>query len=527
MQASSAKPRVATAMAALMFVYFLSYTFGVMPAIVIPRAVADLNGMSLFAWAMAASALASAIVTILFGKLSDIYGRRTILLVALLLTLAGSIYSALSPNMLHFIISRALTGLGVGALGVLCFTVLGDLFSPLERGKGASMLNVAATVVLLAGPTLAGVITDGLGWRWLFWMYVPLTVIAAILVWIGIPRAAQSGHHTIDTLGMTVMTLAAIVLLLAFSFAGTRWAWGSVQVIGMLVVSLALWALFIRIESKAVEPALSPSILTNRLFMTPAVAGLISTLGVVSIAAYLPLFLQGVREMNTTAAGQTMTPYNVVQAVMGIVGGLLLARFKKYRAIMIFSYAAMVIALFWMSRFTGATRTFIIIAATMVFGLGLGALPTINALVVQSAVPLKMIGQVTGGFYFFIMMGVSVSPAILGSVMNTRYANGLQANLPAAARAVLDASTLASLNDPRALLNPPAMDALRQAFGPSDQAATLFLQTSNAMRSALGGALAQLYLIGGIAMIAALLLIVTIPDKPMAGSAEPPVEDLS
>ncbi len=433
MQASPAKPRLAMAMSALMFVYFLSYTFGVMPAIVIPRAVADLNGMSLFAWAMAASALASAIVTILFGKLSDIYGRRTILLVALLLTLAGSVYSALSPTMLHFIIHRAHRARRRRAGGLVLHRSGRPLLS-LERGKGASMLNLAATVVLLAGPTLAGVITDGLGWRWLFWMYVPLTVIAAILVWIGIPRAAQAERHTIDTLGMTVMTLAAIVMLLAFSFAGTRWAWGSVQVIGMLVVSIALWALFIRIESKAVEPALSPSILTNRLFMTPAVAGLISTLGVVTIAAYLPLFLQGVREMNTTAAGQMMTPYNVVQAVMGIAGGLLLARFKKYRAIMIFSYVAMVIALFWMSRFTGATTAFIIIAATMVFGLGLGALPTINALVVQSAVPLKMIGQVTGGFYFFIMMGVSVSPAILGSVMNTRYASDLQANLPAAAR---------------------------------------------------------------------------------------------
>ncbi len=156
---------------------------------------------------------------------------------------------------------------------------------------------------------------------------------------------------------------------------------------------------------------------------------------------------------------------------------------------MIFSYVAMVIALFWMSRFTGATTPFIIIAATMVFGLGFGALPTINTLVVQSAVPLKMIGQVTGGFYFFIMMGVSVSPAVLGSVMNTRYASDLQANLPAAARAALDSATLASLNNPRALLNPPAMDALRQAFGgPSDQATALFLQTSSTIpaRSAAG-----------------------------------------
>ncbi len=130
------------------------------------------------------------------------------------------------------------------------------------------MLDLAATVVLLARPTLAGVITNRLGWRWLFWMYVPLAVIAAILVWIGIHRAAQAERHTIDTLGMTVMTLAAIVMLLAFSFAGTRWAWGSVQVIGMLAVSIALWALFIRVESKAAEPALSPSILTNRIFMT-------------------------------------------------------------------------------------------------------------------------------------------------------------------------------------------------------------------------------------------------------------------
>lgn len=521
--ATSAKPRMVTAMAALMFVYFLSSAIMVMPSIVLPRAVADLNGMPLFAWAMAATGLASAIVTILFGKLSDLYGRRTILLVALLFAIAGSAYSALSGTMLHFIIGRALTGLGAGALAVLCFSVLGDMFPPDERGKWAGMLNLASAIVLLAGPTLAGIITDGLGWRWLFWMYVPLAAVAAVLVWIGIPRPTRSEHRRIDYPGMLVMALAAIVMLLAFSFAGTRYPWASIQIIGMLAAAIGLWVLFIRIESQAAEPALSTSILTNRVFMTIAVAALISTLGISAIGAYLPLFLQGVRDMSATTAGQTMTPYNIIQAVMGIIGGLLLARFKRYRAIMTVSYIMLVIAMFWMSRFTGSTAAFIIIGTTTLAGMGLGSLPTINALVVQNAVPLRMIGQVTGGLYFFIMIGVTMAPAILGSVMNNRYASNLRATLPAAARVALDAPTLASLNDPRALLNPPAMAALRQAFSASgEQASTLFTQTTAAMNNALSGAITTLYLIGGVAMIVSLLLIITIPEKPMGGYADLP-----
>ena len=211
-----------------------------------------------------------------------------------------------------------------------------------------------------------------------------------------------------------------------------------------------------------------------------------------------------------------MTPYSLATSVMGIIGGLLLARFGRYRWIMIVSYGLLTVSMFWMSRFNHDTSTMVVILASGLAGMGLGSLPTVNTLVVQNATPTRMLGQVTGANLFFVMIGMAMAPAILGSTMNSAYAQALPVNLAAAASQVLDAPTLGALSDPRVLLSPAAMDALRDAFAAtSSQSQELFQQTMFAARSSMEGALSSLFLLGAIVMIASLLLMATIPEIPL------------
>jgi MFS family permease len=513
----STKPvRVPVAMAGIMLSYFIFFASMSMPAIALPRTAADLDGMALFSWAVTAPGLAAAVVTLIFGKLSDLYGRRSILVVALTLVALGSALCAVSQDMLQFVGARMIQGLGVGSLIALCFSVLGDLFPVAERGKWAGLLNLAMGAAALTGPILGGMITDTLGWRYVFWFFVPVALLTATIVWAGVPSIAHSANRRIDYPGLLLMILASTATLLALSWAGSVYPWGSVQIAGMLGLALLMWAAFLWVESRVAEPVLSPAVLRNRIFLTVSVGGMLSGLGLQAVVVYLPLFLQGVQGLSATVTGQLMTPYNVMTALMGLAGGLLLARFRRYRWMMIGSYGALTIALFWLSQLNHDTSILVVVLASSLCGIGLGALPTINPIVIQNATPPPMIGQAMGGNLFFVLIGMAMAPAILGSAMNSAYTQALPAHLPAAAVQTLDAQTLASLDDPRVLLSPPAMDALRDAFSAAGpEAQSLFQETMLAARTSLEGALAGLFLLGAIVMIGSLLLVATIPEIPL------------
>jgi MFS family permease len=417
-QETAATRPVAIGLLAVFVTYFAANFFLNAANVARPRMAGDLNGMALFAMSISVPGLAAAVSTLVFGKLSDLYGRHPILLVSLGLFATGAALTALSPTMVVVIAAMTVLTLGQGALMSLVFAVLGDMYAPAARARWSGLMAIPQGIAALLAPTLAGVVTDSLSWRGLFWVMVPLVLLSGLLVAMGVPALKAHGRHKIDYLGAALLIAAAGLMIFAFSWAGSLWAWGSLQIVGMLAVSILLWVAFLMVERKAAEPMLDPQVLGNRTFLTAALAALMSFFGLMGIMAYYPLFVQNVQGVNATVSGQALTPFSVLMAFTGVPAGLLLARTKKYKWMYVTGYALLTAMMFAMYTFTASTPLWLSIVVTGLAGLGLGTIPTINTLVAQFAVPRRLLGVAVGAMFFFVMMGMAIAPAILGGIMN-------------------------------------------------------------------------------------------------------------
>ena len=502
------------ALGAVFFSYFTSSMVVSTLSVALPRVAADLDGMQLFSWALALPGLASALSTLLFGKLSDLYGRRALLILSMAVYLLGAILSAVSQTFEFLIAGLSIIGFGQGAVAPLCFSILGDLFGPVERSRWAGLLNIPGGIMALIGPILTGWLVDNYSWRYLFGGLVPFILATTVVIVLCLPRFGRRAARKVDVLGSILLTAATTAMLVGLSWAGTVYAWSSGQVLGLLATSILSWVIFLRIEARADEPMLDLQVLRNRTFLTASVSAFMSFFGLTAITAYFPLFLQGVQGATATLSGQVATPYGVLVAFMGVPTGFLLARTRHYKWMYIAGYGLLAAALFGLSRYSARTPTWVGFAVMTAAGIGLGAIPTINTLVVQFALPKRLLGAATGGIFFFVMLGRATAPAVLGSAMNARYSLSIEGRLPAELAGNLDRSTLASLGDPRVLLSAPAMQDLEARLSVIRGAApTLYAQTTQAIRASLESGLGLVFLIGAIAMLISFLLILTIPDR--------------
>ncbi|MCX6080206.1 MAG: MFS transporter [Chloroflexi bacterium] len=416
--AKPANKKVALGLTAVFVTYFLANFF--MNAINIsqPKTVEEFNGMALFSWLIALPALGSAVATLMFGKLSDMYGRRSILLVSLGLFLAGTILAAISTSMALVIAARVILALGQGALAPLCFSVIGDLFPPEQRASWSGMLNLPAGIAATIAPVLGGLITESsMGWRGLFWVTAPIVLISGGLVAIGIPGNTQKVQQKVDFMGILVMVIASATLIFGFSWLGapdTR-----TMGIALVVVSVIAWAGFITVEKKAEAPILDPQVLFNRTFITAAASGFMSFFGLLGVMIYSPVFAQNVMGVSPTVSGSMLTPFSMLFAFMGIPAGFVLAKTKKYKWMYIAGYTVLTIAMFIMWTFTKNTPPWLFVLITALVGFSNGVMPTINTLVAQFAVPKRLMGVAIGAIFFFVMMGMAIAPAILGLAQNS------------------------------------------------------------------------------------------------------------
>jgi MFS family permease len=486
-----------------------------------PKIAAELNGMAVYSWSVSIPCLGLAIGTILAGKLSDIYGRRAIMLGSIGILLLGAILSAISPTFITLIAARTLLCLGQGAIAPICYAVIADVFAGAERSKWIGLLNISYGVPALFGPTLSGWLVEGLGWRQIFWWALPLVLLLMIAAYL-MPALIHGAAHKIDVLGAVLVTIASSTLIFGFSFAGTTYSWGSVQVIGLLAASLIFWALFLRAEKQTSEPFFDTELATHRVFMTAAVAGFLSFFGMMAVQLYYPLFMQGVQGMSAMTSGWVITPLSCVMAFAGIPVGFLIARTKRYKWLFVAGYATATVVLCGMMFFGKDTPALLGAVLATLCGLGLGAMPTVNTIVIQAAVPRRLLGVATSALLFSVTMGMAISPALLGSAMNIKYGRTLKATLPSALTQSTNEATMKSLGDPKVLLSVPAMAALQETLeNTGGDGHKLFEQTVHAIRTSMEAGLRTVFVISAIAMLLAFLLIVTIPEI----SIEAPVED--
>jgi MFS family permease len=487
-----------------------------------PKIAADLNGMALISWSVSIPSLGLALGTLLAGKLSDIFGRRALLLAAMILALLGTACSGFSTSFVAFIAARTVLCLGLGIVAPLCYTVIGDIFAgAADRGKWIGLLNIPMGLPTLFGPALGGWFAANPGWRHIFWWALPLTIVCLVVIY-GMPALIQGAVNKIDVMGAILVTMASSALIFGLSFAGTTYPWGSLQVISLLGFAILLGLLFLFVESKAEEPFLHLDLLKNRAFMTASIAGFLSFFGMTSMTLYFPLLMQGVQGISATTSGSIITPFGFLMSFVGVPTGFIIARTKRYKFLLVAGYGIVSAVMVGMVFFDKNTPIYAGVLAAALAGLGLGVIPTINTLLIQAAVPRRLMGSAMGVLFFSISIGMALAPAVQGSAMNIRYSSSLRASLPEALIKAEDSETMALLSDSRALLSPEALDTLRKTIAQKgDGSSALFDQTVEAIRSSLEAGLKVVFIMSAISLVLSFLLILTIPVIPM----DRPVEE--
>jgi EmrB/QacA subfamily drug resistance transporter len=432
-------------------------------ATALPTIVGDLGGLSHLSWVVTAYLLAQTIVTPLYGKLGDLYGRKRVLQAGLVVFLVGSALCGMAQNLTELIAFRAIQGLGGGGLMVSAQAAIGDVVAARDRGRYQGIFGAVFGLSSVAGPLLGGFFTTNASWRWIFYINLPLGVVALAVLAVTLPARTDHTRHRIDYLGTALLAAGLSAIVLLTTLGGTTYDWNSPQIIGLGVAGVALLAAFGWAERRAAEPVLPPALFKNRVFVVTSAVGLIIGFALFGSITYLPLFLQVVNGASPTGSGLQLLPLMAGLLVTSIGSGQLISKTGRYKIFPILGTAVMVLGLFLLSRMDASTSTAQASIDMVVLGLGLGMVMQVLIVAVQNAVDYSDLGVATSGATLFRSIGGSLGTALLGAIFAGRLAANLGHDLPASAAA----GPLASGNvDPSALARlPPALhDAYVQAF---------------------------------------------------------------
>ena len=401
-------------------------------ATALPTIVSDLGGLNQLSWVVTAYLLASTASTPLWGKLGDMYGRKRLFQATIVLFLAGSVLCGISQNIGELIIFRAIQGLGGGGLIVLAQAIIADVVSPRERGRYQGIFGAVYGVTSVAGPLLGGFFVDNLSWRWVFYINLPIGVIALAVIAVALPASGQRGHHRIDYLGTALLAAAATSLVLLTTLGGTVYPWASLPIILLAVAGVVLIVAFIFVEQRAAEPVLPLSLFRNRVFAFTSAIGFVVGFALFGVTTFLPLFLQVVNGVSPTISGLRLVPLMAGVLTTSITSGQLITRWGRYKIFPIVGTGLMIVGMFLLSLMNAQTNALLSSIYMLVLGLGLGLVMQVLVIAVQNAVDYRNLGAATSGATFFRSIGGSFGTAIFGAI----FSNLLVANLASLASAL-------------------------------------------------------------------------------------------
>jgi EmrB/QacA subfamily drug resistance transporter len=396
----------------------------------LPRIVGDLGGVTHLSWVVTAYVLASTITTPLYGKLGDLYGRKRWLMIAIVIFLIGSALSGLSHSMDQLIMFRALQGLGAGGLMVGVIATIGDMVSPRERGQYMGYMMAAMMLAMVAGPLVGGYITDDLSWRWIFYINMPIGGVALVYLWATLHLPYKRVQHKIDYLGAGVLAIAATAVVLLTTWGGTEYAWGSAQIVGLGVVAVAATAAFLWIETRAAEPVLPLHVFRNRNFSVATGMSFLLGMAMLGALTFLPLYQQTVQHLSAVGSGLMLIPMMVGVTVTSLIGGFIMTRTGRYKALPIIGGAIMSVAMFLLTGLGTNTSLFHAGVYYVVLGIGMGFLMQITSVIVQNSVQPRDIGVASSSRTFFQQIGGSIGVALFGAIFARRLTETLTAELP-------------------------------------------------------------------------------------------------
>ena len=508
METEQPPTNIRTVFVGLMLGMLLAAVSQTIVAPAMPRIVAELGGMAHYSWIAVSTLLASTVIVPIVGKLSDLYGRKAFYVGGIVVFMASSLIAATAHSFGTFIVARVVEGLGMGTMMPLSQAIIGDLIAPRERGRYQGYMGAVFGLSSVVGPLVGGYLTDNFTWRWLFFINLPVGLVALgfVVPFMRLPRTRR--RYSIDYAGFVTLTIGLTTVLLATVWGGTTYPWGSPQIVGMFAGGAAVLALFVWVETRAAEPVIPLRLWRNSIFTWANLANMAVAMGMFGAIYFIPVFVQGVIGTSVTSSGAVLTPLMLSLVIMSAVNGQIITRTGHYKVPVLVGIALIGAGFVLLTRMDRDTTRATVMRDMVLIGMGLGMSMQTFVLVVQNSVAREDLGVATSTTQLFRSIGSSAGIAILGTVMTQGMARELPRHLPAAAAAMVRGGAGGGEMNAGAVLDPALMARMPPAV-------------LEGIREALAAALHPVFVAGlpfiGLAFVAALM----IREIPLRRSAAP------
>jgi len=512
-----------------MLCVFLSALDSSIVANALPRVIADLQGFELYAWVTTGYLLSSTAVVPIGGKLGDRYGRKPMLIGGAGFFLAMTLLCGLAQDMPQLVVLRALQGIGGGVMTATVFATMGQLLAPAERARISGLITAVFSLAGVVGPVVGGFLTDTLSWRAVFYVNLPFTVLALLILWRFFPTVVYGSEKRlpIDFGGAIASVAGIVLLLLALSLGGRELAWSSPLLLALLATGVAVLALFLWLETRAPDPILPLRLLRNNVVAISSTNSLAQAMGQISLALFVPLYAQGVMGTSATLSGTIMVPLLVGMVISNVIAGMWIAHIGRYKTFAIVGFAMCILGFGALSLLGPETPYVALSLCLGGLGVGVGMIFPTLTLSYQSAVEFRELGVATSLNQFCRSIGSTLGSAVFGSILVLRFVTGLHTTgLPENVTTWLDSSSGNGLRDPQTIISPEATAALRDqlavAFPGAPGTADLVL---NAIRDSLSSSLHLVFFIGAGVMLVGFVSSIVWREIPMRRPSSPGTPD--
>ncbi len=506
---------------------FLSSLDGSIVSTALPRILSDLGGFQLLSWVFTLYLLTSTVAVPIVGKLSDMFGRRPFVIAGVVIFLAGSLACGVAPTMLTLIIARGIQGIGGGIILACVLVVMADMYTPIERAKYVGYILAIITAGTLVGPAVGGILTDGPGWRWCFFINLPIGAVALVFIWMTLPNVRRGGAiGDIDFAGAVLLTGATVAALLATAWAYEAYGWTSTITIALLASAGALTALFVAQELRHPQAIIPMLLFRNRMYVLTGLIALLSSAVLFSAVQYLPTFIQTSLGASATASGIIFTPQSLGMLAMSIVGGRMIARTGRFKRQVVLGSALSALAAFLLQTLDVGGAQWHVAVYMVVFGLGSGLVTPVINVIVQASVAQELTGVATSSQMYFRQIAQVLGVALFGVIFTSSYSSSFAGNLDAEARAAMPVAVYEAFEDDATLgIDPERMDAIRAEFLAAGGSTALFERALGTQREAVAVANQRLFLLSAIGGVILVVLALALTEISLRGRASPPAEE--
>ena len=506
-----------------MLITFIATLDQTVVATALPRIVADLQGFEQIAWITTIFLLTSTVTIPIYGKLSDLFGRKAIFLAAITIFLIGSALCGAAQSMTQLVIFRALQGIGAGGLQPIASAVVADLFPPRQRGRWVGITSSSYALASIVGPLAGGLLTDAVSWRWVFYINLPLGLIAmGVLIFVMPTLHTPNRRVIIDYVGALLIVLATLSLLLGFTWAGDKtidWlSWQSLGLFGAALVLLVVLVVYsARQERLGRGPIVEPSMFKDvRIFSVSLVASMLISVVVIGAVYFLPVFMQSVVGVSATNSGLTLIPFALFSIAGAVIGGQITTATGRYKVQALAASVLMIVGVLLLLRLDIHSSLLDVLVALAPLGIGVGSSLALFIVVIQNAMPQQKIGQATAAAIFFRQIGQSLGLAAIGSVVIGAYVPAFRNALPPGLKQALPEQIIKVFENPLVLLSQDAMVKIQagfERFGAQGHAA--FQAVLNAVKVGLTESIHQGFVVCLVLMVLTLVVVLFLKEVPL------------